>query len=168
MTEPVDEDDGLSEYERRFVEAYMGDAHGIGAHAMLLVSPDLTDGSAASQACKLLKRPQVRKALRDRVESDPLVASRLERLRLLTRIARGEELEERPVRTGKRGTFALKKCPPTLRDRMEACAALSKAAGEHLPEQADDAAAKLAALLSSMTVQQIFSLANTPEKGQTQ
>ena len=165
MTEPADEDDGLSEYERQFVEAYMGDAHGVGAHAVLRISPDVTDASAASIACKILKRPHVRKALRDRMESDPLVAGRLERLRLLTRIARGEEMEQR--RQGKRNQLV--KHPPSLATRMEACAALAKAAGEHLPDnQADDASAKLAALLGSLNVQQLFALLNTPEKGHTQ
>ena len=154
MNAPASEDDGLSEFERRFVEAYMGEAHGVGSRAVKLISPDVTEGSARTMAYELLRRPHVRKALRDRIEADPLVASRLERLHFLTRIVRGEEKEKR-VRVGKEGRRHVVDVPASLSARMAACEALSKAAGEHLPVLPGDEEGKAAALLS---MEQLFAL----------
>lgn len=152
----MDEVDGLNEHERRFVEAYMGDANGIGARAVKIISPDVTDGSARQMAYDLLRRPHVRKALRERVESDPLVAGRLERLRFLTRVVRGEESEKR-TRKGKNGRTIKVDVPPSLYSRMQACDMLSKAAGEHLPVLPGDDDGKRA---SELTVAELFGLMN--------
>jgi hypothetical protein len=155
LSDEATSDDGLSEFERRFVEAYMGDAHGVGSRAVKLISPDVTEGSARTMAYELLRRPLVRKALRERVEADPLVASRLERLRYLTRVVRGEEGEERFVCVGKSRRLKRIKVPDSTRDRMAACEMLAKAAGEHLPLLPGDDESRAAA---SMTMAELFAL----------
>lgn len=88
--------------------------------------------ASATIASRLLRRPRVRKALRERVEGDPLVAGRIERLHFLTRVMRGQEMVEH-IKVGKRGRRSKMKEPPTLRERMEAAKMLREAAGEHLP-----------------------------------
>lgn len=151
MSEPTDEEDGLSEYERQFVEAYMGEAAGCGARAVQLVS-GVEPRSAATIASRLLRRPHVRKALRAREESDPLVMNRVERLRLYTRIARGKEPTERVI-VGKRGRRAKVQDMPTLRERLEALQTLSKICGDFLPPLEDAGEGSRAA---GMTLDQLF------------
>lgn len=161
MSNELKNDEGLSLYEQQFVDAYMGDAHGVGSVAIQLIG-DANSRSAASIACELMKRPHVRKALRARMENDPLIAGRLERLRFLTRVMRGQENEMRPVRVGKRGTFAVKPVPPSMKDRMDAAEKLARAAGEHLPAiEGDDAAetTKMAlAKIAGLSVAELFSI----------
>lgn len=158
MTDERD-DEGLSVYEHRFVEAYMGEAKGVGSVAVQMIG-DATPRSAASIACELLQRPHVRKALRARMENDPLIAGRLERLRFLTRVLRGEEREVRTVftRKDKKGTVRTVKVetPPNISDRMAAAQALAKAAGEHLAPLEDG---KDDQDLTRLTIQQLLGLA---------
>lgn len=162
------DDEGLSEYERRFVEAYLGEAHARGPDAVRIVSPNVKHGSARSQAHDLLKREHIRKAIRARTENDEFVAGRVERLRLLTRIARGEEIEVRHIvvhkeRNRQTGTMTTRvervETPPMLSARIEAMRDLAKAAGEHLPSVGeDDATTRLMALLSGATIPQLMAL----------
>lgn len=168
-------DGGCSAYELRFVEAYMGDAHCVGTRAVQLVSPDVQPNSAASMAYEMLRRPHVQRALRERSEHDPLVAGRLERLRWLTSVLRGEVTEVRTIITrmvkgGKHVTEQVS-APPSIADRMAAAAALSKAAGEHLPklDGDDDVMGKLMALLHGATIPQLMALVSGAElpKGET-
>lgn len=172
MTDARDEE-GLTEYERRFVEAYMGDAHCVGSHAVLIVRPNITDASARTQAYELLRRPQVQKALRARSEHDPLVMGRLERLRRLSLIARGKLEEVRYVsqRKGEDGKWETVQvmAPPTVADQMAAMEKLSKAAGEHLPgNEGDELTAKLVQLLSNMSLKDLFALRDSDKGGTTQ
>lgn len=168
-------DDGCSAYELRFVEAYMGDAHCVGSVAVQLVSPDVQPNSARSMAYEMLRRPHVQKALRDRSEHDPLVAGRLERLRWLTRVLRGEVTEVRTVvqRKGKGGVWTTEKveAPPSIADRMAAARDLAKAAGEHLPklDGGDDVMSKLMQLLHGATIPELMALVSSAEvpKGET-
>ena len=161
--------DELSLFELRFVEAYMGAANGVGSRAVELAGGTKNARSGSAIACEVLKRPRVKAALQERIECDPLVAGRLERLRFLSRVVRGEETEVRTVlsrrrrggpKDGKAWDVELVKTPPSIADRMAAAAALAKAAGEHLAlEKGDeDAAARLVAKLASMSVAEMFEL----------
>jgi hypothetical protein len=150
VTEPADdeEDDGLSEYERRFVEAYMGEAGANGARAAMLVG-STTPHAATVTATRVLRRPHVRRAIRERADGDPLVASRVERLRFLTAVMRGEV-----SRSGKRKGFDR----PSMRERIDAVQVLSKICGDFLPEPLalgeDNKAAGL-------TIERLFALMQT-------
>lgn len=178
MTYPDDDNpsgvDELSLFEFRFVEAYMGEAKGVGSVAVMLAGGSLNNRSAASIACELNKRPRIKQALRDRMENDPLVAGRLERLRFLTRVLRGDETEVRLVVTHRKskedgGGWETERVntPASIADRIAAARDLAKAAGEHLPTQeSDNAAEKLLQLIASMGVEQVFALVSKGEMRQ--
>jgi phage terminase small subunit len=121
---------------------------------MKMISPDCTDASARQMASDMLRRPRVQSAMAARVEGDELVGGRIERLRYLTRVMRGEETEERVVQT-KEGAQVVQ-VRLSARDRMHACEMLAKAAGEHLPKApgTNDGAG-----FAGMSVQQLFELA---------
>jgi hypothetical protein len=163
MSEPDEShDEQLSVFEFRVVEAYMGEAGGVGARAVMMAGGTLNPRSAASTACEVLKRPHVQRALRERMENDPLVAGRLERLRFYTSVLRGQVNEVRTVlvRRGKGGEQLIESvtAPPSVADRMAAAAALAKAAGEHLIVPSEDDQAKLLALLAGKSVAELFEL----------
>jgi hypothetical protein len=154
--------DELSLFELRFVEAYMGEAGGVGSRAVELAGGTSNPRSAAAIACEILKRPRVKEALRERGENDPLVAGRLERLRFLTKIMRGEVEEVRSVVVlRKAGQQVIERvyAPPSIADRMAAAQALAKAAGEHLAvDKGDEDLTRLVAKLASMSVAEMFEL----------
>ncbi|HEX6239970.1 MAG TPA: hypothetical protein VFZ61_03715 [Polyangiales bacterium] len=155
--------DDLTLFELRFVEAYMGEARGVGSTAVTMAGGTANARSAAAYACEVLKRPHVRKALQERIEDDPLVAGRLERLRFLTRVVRGQEVEVRAVLSRKKrgGGYEIHKveAPPSIADRMSAARDLAKAAGEHLDARGDeDANAMLLRALAGMNVGELFQL----------
>lgn len=82
----------LSEKQRRFVEAYMGESAGNATRAYRFAyGQQLDDNTAASSASALLRNPKVSEAVAERVRTDPLVASRHEIMRRLSRIVRGED-----------------------------------------------------------------------------
>ena len=140
MSDQADDDDGLSEYERRFVEAYMGAARGCGQHAVEAIGPS-RGHAAATTAFNILKRPHVRRAMKAREEGDPLVGTRIERMRFYTAVMRGES---------KRGRSK----PPTMRDRLEAAQTLSKICGDFLPPIEDAGDGKAA----GMTLERLIAL----------
>src|SRR5262245_55874374 len=78
-----------------------GEAAGCGTRAVQLIG-NAAPRSAAAIASRLLRKPHVQRAMREREQGDPAVMTRIERLRLYTNIARGKELTERIV-IGKRG-----------------------------------------------------------------
>ena len=121
----------LSEKMRRFVEAYMGEAAGNGTKAARIAGYAGDDNVLAWTASTLLRKPKVRHAIDARLEGDPLVAGRIERLHFLTRVVRGEETEKRPERDSE-GNVSMVDCPPAMRDRLAAQEALSKLAGEQV------------------------------------
>lgn len=83
----------LGEKERRFVEAYMGEAAGNAGKAYKLAGYKVkNDQVAYSAGCRLLRRVRVKKELEERVKSDPLVASRMEIQSWLTKLMRGEDV----------------------------------------------------------------------------
>jgi phage terminase small subunit len=82
---------GLSEKERRFVEAYMGAAAGNAAEAVRLAGyKNKTAQAAATQGSALLRKPHIAAAVLKLQESDPLVATRKERQEFWTKAFRGE------------------------------------------------------------------------------
>ena len=85
----------LTPKERRFVEAYMGDADGNGTRAAQLAGYRGNSGTLGAIAYETLKRPHVREAIAALAELDPLVMGRIERMRRLTKIARGELTDQR-------------------------------------------------------------------------
>ena len=91
MTDDVDvTDDGLTDRQRRFVDAYMGDAKCVGVSAARMAGYAGDYNALCSTASTLLRNPKVRGALNVRMENDPLIMGRTERLRELSRIARRE------------------------------------------------------------------------------
>src|SRR3990172_3976689 len=91
----AEEDDGLSEKERRFCDAYAGDAAGNGAEACRMAGYKATVVSLWTNAWRLLRKVDIKRAIDARMESDPLVAGRVERLRFLTSVLRGEITDEK-------------------------------------------------------------------------
>lgn len=81
----------LSERERRFVEAYMGQAAGNGTEAARLAGYKGNAKVLGVQASRLLAKANIQKSVSERVKSDPLVADREERQRFLTSVIRNPE-----------------------------------------------------------------------------
>jgi hypothetical protein len=104
----------LTERQRKFVDAYMGEANGNGTKAARLAGYAGDDNTLAVAAYDLLRTPKIRSALDARLEGDPLIAGRLERTRFLTSVVRVEP------------------CAPALKDRLAALEMLSKLAGEQV------------------------------------
>lgn len=115
---------GLSERHRRFVEAYMGEAAGNGARAAELAGFKGTNKVRSETARKLLARKDVKAAMAERIESDPLVATREERQRYWTAVMRGAEKVTIKVR-GK-----MVAVPASIQDRLKASLLLGRAQGD--------------------------------------
>lgn len=82
----------LTERERRFIEAYMGEAAGNGAKAAIVAG--YAAGSAKVTASKLLTKPNVKQAFLERRDlvSNASIATEKERRELLTMMARDAEM----------------------------------------------------------------------------
>lgn len=102
----------LSERERRFVEAYMGQAAGNATEAAKQAG--YSARNAAPQGSRLLRKANIRQALDNRVRSDPKVADRAQRQQFWTDVMQGA------------GTYA--KVP--WRDRLKASELLGKSQGD--------------------------------------
>ena len=144
-------DEDLTDMQRKFVDAYMGEAKGNGTQSCRLAGYAGADTVLATQACRMLRLPHIRRAIDARTECDPLVAGRLERLRFLTEIMRGEVTDEKLDKDGCRVEVRA-----STADRLKALEALSKAAGEHLPRPVADGEE---GMLSGLTPGQILDLA---------
>jgi phage terminase small subunit len=79
----------LTERERRFVEAYMGQAAGNGTEAAKLAGYKGTAKVLAVQGTRLLSKANVQAAIDERAASDPQIADRTARQRLWSDIAFG-------------------------------------------------------------------------------
>lgn len=145
------EGDGLTPLQRRFLDAYAGEADFNPIDALKLAGYK-TDGRTRSALSKLatriLTQPESRKYLAELHDSDPLVMSRQERLRMYTRVARGEMSEEKLVGE------EIVKVPASMDHRLRALDALGKAQGEGVkieitirPEQMSDQELESALLL---------------------
>lgn len=136
MTDPADTPE-LSERVRRFVEAYAGVAAGNGVKACELAGYEGDRDVLATQAWRLLRKAEVKAAIEAMLESDPLVAGRVERLRFLTSVMRGEVTEPRVTGRTKDGDPIIEQCEPALRDRLAAQDALAKLGGDHVVKVAN-------------------------------
>ena len=111
----------LTEKERRFVEAFMGEAAGNATLAHKLAGYNGTDGTHRAEASKLLAKPNIAAAVLERQQGDPLIATREERQRFWTAILRGDMAED---------GFDTK-------DRLKASELLGKASGDYLERLAN-------------------------------
>ena len=110
---------GLTEKQRRFVEAYMGAAAGNATEAARLAGYAASDdNSLASIGNENLRKLAIREAINKRVDSDPLVATRFDRQRFWTRVMLGTELDGDE--------------PPAMRDRLKAASDLARAQGDFI------------------------------------
>ncbi len=123
-------EDGLTELERRFCEAFVGEAKGVATYAYKLAgySQNSQPQTMRRNAHALMRKPHIKAYLQELQENDPLVATRIERLQFLTRVMRGEETNPVWVRDFPEPIPS----PPSIRDRLSAAEALAKAAGEHI------------------------------------
>lgn len=71
----------LTEKQRRFVEAYMGEACGNATEAARLAGYSGDDDTLSSTGYENLRKPQIQKAIDERTDDDPLVADRMDRQR---------------------------------------------------------------------------------------
>jgi len=107
---------GLTEKQRRFVEAYMGAAAGNATEAARLAGYEGDDSTIRAIASQNLTKLNIREAIESRIDSDPLVATRFDRQRFWTRVMLGKELDGEE--------------PPAMRDRLKAASDLAKAQGD--------------------------------------
>ena len=142
----------LSVKERKFVEAYAGDADGNGTKAAELAGYTGSYAVLAQRAHTLLKKSEVNEALAFLLEHDPLVAGRVERLRFYTKVMRGEVTETRATSEGDTYEFS------GVAQRLRACEKLSDIAGDfrEKPREKDDE------LPTDLTVDELFELAGVP------
>mgnify|MGYP003138091560 CR=1 FL=1 len=81
----------LTEKQRRFVEAYLGEANGNGTKAASIAGYECEDPSHFRQiAHKNLSNPKIRRAIEERTENDGSVATRKERQAFLSTVMRTE------------------------------------------------------------------------------
>jgi phage terminase small subunit len=102
----------LTEKQRRFVEAYMGQAAGNATEAARLAGYKGNDITLGAVGAENLKKPQIIEALKERVDDCPLIMSRKELQEFWTRVAKGEELDGKDL--------------PVMRDRLKASEMLGK------------------------------------------
>ena len=148
--------DGLTLKERRFVDAYLGEANGNGTRAAKFAGYSGSYYALAVRAHELLKKRKIREAVDEALEHDPLVMGRVERLRKLTSIARGEAECKRFGPDGE-----LVDVPVPLCEQRAATVELAKLAGDY-----DRSQSKTADLTKDLTVDEMFSLAGIP-RGKT-
>lgn len=100
----------LTEKERRFVEAFMGEAAGNGTQAALLAGYTKNRGSARTLAARVLAKVRVQQAIVARAQKreQTSILTAQERDEMLSRIARREE-EVKPF-VAKQAVAELNKC----------------------------------------------------------
>lgn len=155
---PAAELSDLSERERRFVNAYAGEAAGNGVQAADLAGYTGDRDVLATQAWRLLRKAEIRDAIEAMVESDELVAGRVERLRTLSKILRGDVPEVRYVPSGERVEL-----PTRVSDRLAACVELGKLAGDYVTKVAQTTGA--GDDVEALPLEELFVLARLGEPG---
>lgn len=119
--------DTLTEKQRRFVEAFMGEACGNATEAARRAGYKGNDVTLASVGRENLGKPQITAAIAQRQEADPAVATRQERQAFWTRAMRGEATF---VIDGKERTV-----PVAMKDRLKASELLGKTGGDFIDRQ---------------------------------
>lgn len=142
----------LNVKERKFVEAYVGEACGNGRKAIRVAGIGTqAETSVANAAHLYLKRPHVKAAIAALLELDPLIPGRIERLRILGRIARREEMDHRILKDG-----TVVEVPARISDAHAAVRTLAQMAGELNDRDKKQDEPELPA---DLTVDQLFELA---------
>lgn len=106
----------LTEKQRRFVEAFMGQAAGNATEAARLAGYDGDDDSLRAIASQNLTKLNIREAIESRIDSDPLVATRFDRQRFWSRVMAGKEMD------GDK--------PAQMKDRLKASELLARSHGD--------------------------------------
>lgn len=106
----------LSERERRWVEAFMGEAAGNATKAARLAGYRGNAATLATQGRRLLRKAQIQEAIKLRVAEDPAIATRQERQAFWTRVMLGRD-EFKKAR---------------LADRLKAAELLGKSQGDFI------------------------------------
>jgi phage terminase small subunit len=102
----------LTEKQRRFVEAYMGQARGNATEAARLAGYKGSDPTLGQVGNENLKKPEIIKAIQERRSNDPLVLTREQLQEFWSRVALGLELDGEDV--------------AAMRDRLKATELLGK------------------------------------------
>lgn len=103
----------LTPKQKRFVDAYMGEARGNATEAARIAGYKGSDTTLKQVASETLAKPYIREEI-DRLQSQsPLIATRDERLQILTKIIRSEGIE-------------------STKDRLKALDQLSKISGDYI------------------------------------
>jgi phage terminase small subunit len=121
----------LSERERRFVEAYMGEAAGNATKAAELAG--YSKISARQQGARLCTKAAIRAAIDERTAADPQIADRTARQRLWSDIAFG------------RGAYA----DAALKDRLKASELLGKSQADFIERHEHSGQVSLVDLLGA-------------------
>ncbi len=125
----------LTEKQRRFVEAFMGQAKGNATEAARLAGYKGNAKTLKQVGAENLAKPYLRKAIKARQDADPLVLSRKQVQELLTRIALGEEKDSVP------SDGQEIKVSPAMRDRLKALDLLAKTGGYFMKKRPNPMAA---------------------------
>lgn len=108
----------LTEKQRRFVEAYMGEAAGNATEAAALAGYVGDRNTVSSVGVENLRKPAIRAAIEGLTEADPLVATRFDRQRFWSRVMAGSELDgSKPVQ---------------MKDRLRASELLARTQGDFI------------------------------------
>jgi phage terminase small subunit len=143
---------GLTLKERKFVEAYLGEAAGNATRAARLAGYSGDPVTLAAVGYARLRKTQIRDAIAQLVDQDELVPSRIERLRLLAATARGEATDQRLTADGDIVEIRVPR-----RDQVAAIKVLCELAGDFRePDKADDG------LPPDLSLEQLFDLAGIP------
>jgi phage terminase small subunit len=112
----------LTTKQQRFVDFYDGNA----TKAAKLAGYKGSDKQLTVIAAENMAKPNIAEAIRKREEkhNNPVIMEREERQALWTRIARGEELQEVVLGTGKNKQIV--EIPPKMQDRLRASELLGK------------------------------------------
>jgi phage terminase small subunit len=145
----------LTVKERRFIEAYLGEAGGNGTQAAEIAGYGGSRHTLKCVAQEVLRRPEVRAAITSLMEHDPLVPSRIERLRFLGSVMRGEAFGERMNAEGD-----VVKVGPSIGDRQQACRQLGELAGDFRRAAKGDSDED--ALPPGLSIDELFDLAGIP------
>lgn len=87
----------LTEKQRRFVEAYMGEADGNATEAARIAGYSGDEAALAVRGSENVRKRKIRIAIRERVKKDPLIATRKERQHFWTKVMHGELEGEDPT-----------------------------------------------------------------------
>jgi phage terminase small subunit len=149
--------DKLTPKQRRWAEAYAGEAAGNGTKAAQIAGYSGTREQFAVIAYNNVRNPKIRAVLDAWTESDSLVCGRVERLRILAAIARGDAYDEKLDGQGNRVELRV-----ATKDRLAAIKALAEAAGEHIQRTN----VEVTGLPEGATIAQLLELAAAGKRGE--